>query len=201
MPQADGFNTLLFSEVREVSCSDAGRFYRKLDAHITQRRRALPGLVLISEKHSITGESGLLPRRDYVEVIARKTKKGKQVRRDERLCSHLSPAIHADGIEKGRLVKVCADQSCPVHFHQQWQQEKQQAQSKAERVAAKREAKQTLSLRHRPLAEVIKRARASFGCGELRIVACFVLRSLAHDLVCRVARRHSEGNAKEPRDW
>jgi ParB family transcriptional regulator, chromosome partitioning protein len=47
-PKRTGFNTLLFSEVREDSCSDAGCFNRKLDAHITQRRQALPGLVLIS---------------------------------------------------------------------------------------------------------------------------------------------------------
>ena len=200
-PKRTGFNTLLFSEVREDSCSDAGCFNRKLDAHITQRRQALPGLVLISEKYSITGESGLLPRRNYVEVIVRKTKKRKQVRPNERLCGHLSPAIHADGIEKGRLVKVCADKACPIHFHELRQQEKQQAQSKAERIAAKREAKQTLSLRQRLLSEVIKRAKAPFGCGELRIVARFVLRSLSHDLACRLAKRHGGGNPKEPHDW
>ena len=131
----------------------------------------------------------------------RKTKKRKQVRPNERLCGHLSPAIHADGIEKGRLVKVCADKACPIHFHELRQQEKQQAQSKAERIAAKREAKQTLSLRQRLLSEVIKRAKAPFGCGELRIVARFVLRSLSHDLACRLAKRHGGGNPKEPHDW
>src|ERR1700721_1454870 len=52
-PKRTGFNTLLFSEVREDACSDAGCFNRKLDAHITQRRQALPRLVLISEKYSI----------------------------------------------------------------------------------------------------------------------------------------------------
>ncbi len=196
-----GCNTLLFSEVREDSCSDAGCFNRKRDAHIAQRRQALPGLVLISEKHSIAGESDLLPRRNYVEVIARKTKKGKQVRPEQRLCDHLSPAIHADGIDKGRLVKVCADQSCPIHFQEQRQQEKRQAQSKAKGIAAKRKAKQTHSLRHRLLAEVIKRVQAPFGRGELRIVARFALQSLSHDLACRLAKRHGLENPKEPRAW
>ncbi|MGB8492915.1 MAG: ParB/RepB/Spo0J family partition protein [Candidatus Acidiferrum sp.] len=36
-PKRTGFNTLLFSEVREDSCSDAACFNGKLDAHIAQR--------------------------------------------------------------------------------------------------------------------------------------------------------------------
>src|SRR5260370_695873 len=36
-PKRTGFNTLLFSEVREDSCADAACFNRKLDAHITLR--------------------------------------------------------------------------------------------------------------------------------------------------------------------
>jgi ParB family chromosome partitioning protein len=200
-PKRTGCNTLLFSEVREDSCSDAGCFNRKLDAHIAQRKENRPDLVLISERYDIAGETPVLPRRNYVEVVARKAKKGKQVRPEQRLCSQLSPAIHVDGIDKGRLVKVCADKSCPIHFHEQRQQEKQQAQWKAERIAAKRKAKQTLSLRHRLLAEVIKRVKAPFGCGELRIVARFLLRSLSHDLACRLAKRHGLENPKEPHDW
>lgn len=200
-PKRTGCNTLLFSEVREDSCADARCLNRKLDAHITQRRQALPGLVLISEKYSIAGESDLLPRRDYVAVIARKTKKGQQVRPEQRPCDHLSPAIHADGIDKGRLVKVCADKSCLIHFHEQQEQEKQRREGRAERLAAKRKVTQTLSLRHRLLAEVIKRVQAPSGCGELRMVARFVLRSLSHDLACRLAKRHGLENPKEPRDW
>jgi ParB family transcriptional regulator, chromosome partitioning protein len=200
-PKRTGFNTLLFSEVREDSCSDAACFNRKLDAHITQRRETMPGLVLISERYDIAGESEILPRRNYVEVIAKKTKKGKSVRSDERLCGHLSPAIHTDGMDKGRLIKVCADKSCPIHFHEQQRQEKQQAEWKAERIAAKRKAKQTLALRHRLLAEVVKRVKAPFGGEELRLVARFLLQSMSHDLACRLAKRHGLENPKQARDW
>ncbi len=41
-PKRTGFNTLLFSEVKDDSCSDAGCFNRKLDAHITQRIEKMP---------------------------------------------------------------------------------------------------------------------------------------------------------------
>ncbi|MFZ1972145.1 MAG: ParB/RepB/Spo0J family partition protein [Candidatus Acidiferrales bacterium] len=170
-------------------------------AHIAQRKQAMAGLVLISDTHNRASESEVLARPNYVEVIARKSKKGKQVRPDERLCDRLSPAIYADGIDKGRLVKVCADKSCPVHFREQQRQEKQRAEWRAERAAVKRKAKQTLSLRHRVLADVVKRVKAPFGCDELRFVARFVLRSLLHNLAGRLAKRHGLDNPEDPHDW
>ena len=53
---------------------------------------------MISEKYNITGETPILPRRNYVEVITRKAKQGKDARPEQRVCNHLTPAIYADGI-------------------------------------------------------------------------------------------------------
>jgi ParB family transcriptional regulator, chromosome partitioning protein len=200
-PKRTGFNTLLFSEVKDDSCSDAGCFNRKLDAHINQRIEKMPNLVLISEKYTIAGETPIIPRRNYVEVVTRKTKKGKEARPEQRLCDHLKPAIYADGMEKGRLVKVCADRSCKVHFREQQQEDKQRLQFKAEKTAANRKAKQTISFRHRLMADVLKRVKPQFGTGEMRMVACFALRSLPYELTCRLAKRHGLHNPKDPRDY
>jgi ParB family chromosome partitioning protein len=200
-PKRTGFNTLLFSEVKDDSCSDAGCFNLKLDAHITQRMEKMPNLVLISEKYTIAGETPVIPRRNYVEVVSRKAKKEKEVRPEQRICNHLKPAIYADGMEKGRLVKVCADRSCKVHFREQQQEDKQRLQFKAEKTAANRKAKQTISFRHRLMADVLKRVKPQFGTEEMRMVACFALRSLSHELVCRLAKRHGLQNPKDPRDY
>jgi ParB family chromosome partitioning protein len=200
-PKRTGFNTLLFSEVKDDSCSDAGCFNRKLDAHITQRREKMPNLILISEKYTIAGETPIIPRRNYVEVVTRKAKKGKEARLEQRLCDHLKPAIYADGMEKGRLVKVCAEQSCKVHFREQQQQEKQRLQFKAEKKAANRTMKRTISFRHRLMADVLNRVKPQFGTEEMRMVACFALRSLPHELACRIAKRHGLQNPKDPRDY
>ena len=54
-PKRTGFNTLLFSEVREDSCADAACFNRKLDAHIAQRVSKMPNLVQISENYTVDG--------------------------------------------------------------------------------------------------------------------------------------------------
>ena len=195
-PKRTGFNTLLFSEVREDSCADAVCFNRKLDAHIAQRVATLPGLVMISESYNTTGEPPILARRNYVEVVTRK-RNGREARPEEKLCAHLTPAIHADGIDKGRLVKICADPKCRIHFGERQQQEKQRLRWKAEKTAANQKAKQTLAFRHRLLAEVLKRVKPQLATEELRLVTRFVLRSLSYELACRVARRHCR---QEPRD-
>jgi ParB family transcriptional regulator, chromosome partitioning protein len=161
----------------------------------------MPNLVLISEKYTIAGETPIIPRRNYVEVVTRKAKKGKDARPEQRLCDHLKPAIYADGMEKGRLVKVCADRTCKVHFREQQQQDKQRLQFKVEKTAASRKAKQTISFRHRLMADVLNRVKPQFGTEELRMVACFALRSLSHELACRLAKRHGLQNPKDTRDY
>src|SRR4029077_11481746 len=79
--------------------------------------------------------------------------------------------------------------------------EKQRLQWKAEKTTANRKAKETLAFRHRLLADVLKRRKPQFGTEELRMVAPFVLRSLSHDLTCRLAKRHGLQNPKDAHDW
>jgi ParB family chromosome partitioning protein len=200
-PKRTGFNTLLFSEVREDSCVDAACFNRKLDAHIARRVAKVPNLVMISEAYNTTGETPILARRNYVEVVTRKGKKGAGARPEEKLCGHLTSAIHADGMDKGRIVKVCADSTCKVHFGERQEQERQRLQWKAEKKTANQKTKQTLAFRHRLLAEVLKRVKPQLGTEELRIVTQFVLRSLSHELACRLAKRHGMQDPKDAHDW
>ncbi|MGB2642183.1 MAG: ParB/RepB/Spo0J family partition protein [Candidatus Acidiferrum sp.] len=200
-PKRTGGNPLLFSEVREDSCADAACFNRKLDAHIAQRVAKVPNLVRISENASTPGETAVVPRRNYVEVVSSKSKQAGRVRPEEKLCNHLTPPIHADGMEKGRLVKICADPSCAVHFGERREQERQQLRWKAEKKAANQRIKQTIAFRHRLLSEVLKRVKPQFGSEELRLVARFVLRSLSHELACRLAKRHGFENPKDTHDW
>jgi len=200
-PKRTGFNTLLFPEAGEDACVDAACFNRKLDASIALRQKRMPDLVLISESYASQAETPVLSRRNYVEVVRRRGKRDKQTRPDERLCTHLKPAIYADGIDKGRLVKVCADKTCTVHFREQREEERRQLRQKAERAAQKREQKESLAFRHRLLAEVLKRVKPQLASDELRLVLRFVLASLPHELACRLAKRHGLGNAQETHDW
>jgi hypothetical protein len=90
----------------------------------------MPGLIQISAAFDAPESTAVLPRRDYVEVVARKVKQGKTMQPEQRLCSHLAPAIYADGMDKGRLVKVCATTSCSVHFAHRQDEEKQRLPGK-----------------------------------------------------------------------
>jgi ParB family chromosome partitioning protein len=117
-------------------CADAVCFNRKLDAHIAQGVTKIPNLVQISENFNATGETSVLSRRNYAEVVTRKDKRGKNVRPEEKLCAHLTPAIDADGMDKGRLVKVCADPTCKIHFGNGHNEEKQRLRWKAESATA-----------------------------------------------------------------
>src|SRR5207302_9094754 len=77
----------------------------------------------------------------------------------------------------------------------------QRLQFKAEKTAANRKMKQIISFRHRLIADVLKRVKPQFGTEEMRKVACFALRSLPHELVCRLAKRHGLQNPKGPREY
>ncbi len=111
-PKRTGFNTLLFDTGKDA-CVDASCFNRKLDAHLAARLAKMPNLIQISAGFESPENDTVLPRRNYLEVVARGAKSGKTARPEQRLCSHLAPAIYTDGVEKGRLVKVCATTSCP----------------------------------------------------------------------------------------
>jgi ParB family chromosome partitioning protein len=187
--------------VREDSCADAACFNRKLDAHIAQRVTKMPNLVTITQNYDVTGDTPILARRNYVEVVARRPMKGKDARPEQRLCDHLKPASYADGMQKGRLVKICANADCKVHFPNRQKEEEQRLQFKMEKKAANRKAKQTINLRHHILAEVLKRVKPPFGSEELRLVARYVLGSLSHDLVCRLAKRHGLQPSTKGHDW
>jgi ParB family chromosome partitioning protein len=200
-PNRTGFNTLLFSEVREDSCADAACFNRKLDAHVAQRVSKMPNLVQISHSYQTMDEAAALPRREYVEVVTRKNHKSKDARPEHKLCNHLTSAIHTDGMEKGRLVKICANPNCKVHFPNRHKEEEQRLRWRAEKRAENRKSKQTVSLRHHILAEVLKRAKPSFGVDELRLVAQYALGSLSHDLACRLAKRHGIEPSKKGQEW
>ena len=103
-------------------------------------------------------------------------------------------------MDKGRLVKVCADLSCTIHFRDQQKEEKQRLQLKAEKTAANRKEKQIISFRHRLMADVLKRLSRSWEprrCESLRVSCC----ALSHELVCRLAKRHGLQDPKDANDW
>lgn len=198
-PKRTGANILLFSDALDDACTDGTCFNRKLNAHIARRLQKTTDLVQISSQWSLPADTAALSRRNYAEVIARRNGNKKQP--ESRLCSNAKTAIYLDGIDKGRLTKVCADPFCKIHFHQQQEEQRRAIQDKARRKAEKKRQKTALTHRNVLFSEVLKKVKPDFGTEELRLIARFVLSAISHDQIMRLAKHHNLVNPKNPRDW
>jgi ParB family chromosome partitioning protein len=161
----------------------------------------MPGLVLISNEFSVPEGAPILPRRNYVEVVAQKAKGREESRPWNRTCNYTKTAIYADGMSKGSLAKVCADPSCKIHFEEQQQAEKQRIAWKAQRSAENLKAKQMTSFRHLLLSETLKRLKPQLGNEQLRLVARYILATLPHEQLLRLGKRHGLETTKDRNDW
>jgi ParB family transcriptional regulator, chromosome partitioning protein len=127
----------------------------------------MPNLAMISQNYNSTGDTPILDRRNYVEVVKGKPKKPKDARPEQRLCDHLKPAIHADGMEKGRLVKICANTDCKVHFPNRQREEEQRLQFKAEKKAANRKGQADYFLSAPPYGRCSQTCEATLWNGRI----------------------------------
>jgi ParB family transcriptional regulator, chromosome partitioning protein len=141
-PKRTGHNKLLFAGVissNADACSDPACYAAKLDAHVKQTVAAKPKLVQISTAYGKPAESSpVVPRNRYVEIRQDKPQKKEQQNWPEyKSCKYTTEAIVADGSEKGKLRKVCANPDCPVHHPR-----KQQRRTNADAATRATEEKQ-----------------------------------------------------------
>ena len=105
-----------------------------------------------------------------------------------------------DGTERGRRVKVCAELNCPVHFaDRRAPNPEQAAKERAQRRKELERQKLETTVRHRALAEVLKRIGAPLDRADLALVASVLLNKLEPLRKELLARRHKlvEGTASE----
>src|SRR5208282_3975257 len=71
-----------------------------------------------SGEHAAFGNDAVLGRNRYValNLSAKNGKSKAPLSPHQKPCKQMSEAIVVDGNERGRIVKVCADPACPVHF-------------------------------------------------------------------------------------
>jgi len=96
-----------------------------------------------------------------------------------------------DGSERGRIVKVCADANCPVHFaDRRTPSPAQAAKEKEQRRKEMDRHKLEITVRHRILAEVLKRIGSPLERSDLVLVASALLNKLEPMRKEVLARRH-----------
>jgi ParB family chromosome partitioning protein len=201
-PKRTGFNTLLFDAALQDSCSDKDCYNNKLTKNVERQIAEKPKLVQITNEWKTPGNSVILGRNQYValNLSANSAKSKKPLSPYQKPCKYMSEAIVADGTERGRTVKICAEPNCPVHFADRHapnpaQTAKEREQRRKELERQKLEA----TVRHRTLAEVLKRIGAPLDRADLALVAGTLLKKLDPLRQELLARRHKlvEGLASE----
>lgn len=173
-----GYNTLLFSDASGDSCSDATCFNAKIGNFIARQVEAKPKLVQISTSWNPPQDAAVLGRNRYVGLqLARKSsKRPGPLAPFQMPCTHMTEAIVTEGAERGHSLKVCADPACTIHFADRRgpdpkEIEKQKEQRRKELLKRKLEA----TVRHRTLAEILKKVDAPLDCADLAMAVQILL--------------------------
>lgn len=202
-PKRTGFNTLLFGETVHDSCSDVSCFQNKLGKFVEQQIAAKPKLVQITTAQASRGDGTVLPRSRYVALHLSNPAKSKQPFSPyQKPCKHMSEAIVVDGAERGHTVKVCAEPSCSIHFADRASKASNPAQLAKEQEQRRKEIekrKLEITIRHRILAEVLKKVSAPMERGDLVLIANTLLEKTEPLRREALARRHKlvDGSASE----
>ncbi len=198
-----GFNTLLFGELSQHDrCSDAQCFNAKINRSIVRQIERKPTLIQITTAHGTRSEGAVLPRNRYVPLQLTHPAKAKQpLLPHQKPCKHMVEAIVVDGAERGHTAKICAEPSCTVHFPQRSDRPsaEQLAKEREQRRRELEKRKLEITIRHRTLAEVLKKVGAPLDRGDLALIANIMLEKtepLRHEAL---ARRHKmvEGQTNE----
>ena len=201
-PKRTGFNTLLFDAALQDSCTDRDCFNSKLTRNVERQIAERPKLVQITNEWKTPGNSTVLGRNQYValNLSAKSASSKKPLSPYQKPCKHMSEAIVVDGTERGRIAKVCAEPNCPVHFADRRSTNPEQtAKEREQRRKELERQKLEATVRHRTLAEVLKRIGAPLDRADLALVASALLNKLEPLRKELLARRHKlvEGSASE----
>jgi ParB family chromosome partitioning protein len=197
-----GFNTLLFGTAVHDACTDGACYNSKLAKHVERQIAEKPKLVQITTEYGTRGGDGpVLGRNRYVALNLAKPAKAKQpLSANQKPCKHMTEAIVVDGAERGHTVKICAEPSCPVHFADcsapnplQLAKEREQRRKELEK------RKFEITVRHRILAEVLKKVSSPMERADLILAAEVLLRKAEPMHQEALARRHKmvDGTASE----
>ncbi len=201
-PKRTGCNTLLFDAALQDSCTDKNCYNNKLTKNVERQIAEKPQLVQITTEWKSPASSTVLGRNQYValNLTTKSAKSKKPLSPYQKPCKNMSEALVVDGTERGRTVKVCAAPTCPVHFaDRRAPNPEQTAKEREQRRKELERQKLETTVRHRALAEVLKRIGAPLDRADLALVASALLNKLEPLRKELLARRHKlvEGSASE----
>jgi ParB family chromosome partitioning protein len=192
-PKRTGYNTLLFGSVVSDSCTDGNCYSAKIAKCVEKQIAEKPKLMQVTTAWGTPGNDAVLGRNRYVALnLTPKNGKSKApLSPYQKPCKQMSEAIVVDGTERGHIVKVCTDHACPVHFADRHVPNPEQMAKERERRRKELDRqKLETTIRHRTLAEVLKRIGAPLDRADLALVASGLLNKLEPLRKEVLARRH-----------
>jgi ParB family chromosome partitioning protein len=192
-PKRTGYNTLLFDAALKDSCSDGSCYNNKLSKFVEKQLAEKPKLVQITTAYGTRGSDAVLGRNRYVALnLSAKNGKSKvPLSPYQKPCKQMSEAIVVDGTERGHVVKVCADPTCSIHFADRHTPNPEQvAKEREQRRKELEKQKLEITIRHRTLAEILKRIGTPMGRADLALVASALLSKLEPMRKEILVRRH-----------
>jgi ParB family chromosome partitioning protein len=192
-PKRTGYNTLLFGSEVSDSCTDRNCYNAKIAKCVEKQIAEKPKLVQITTAWGAPGNGAVLGRNRYValNLSAKNGKSKAPLSPHQKPCKQMSEAIVVDGTERGHIVKVCADPACPVHFADRHvPKPEQMAKEREQRRKELERQKLEATVRHRTLAEALKRIGAPLDRADLALVASGLLNKLEPMRKEVMARRH-----------
>ncbi len=173
-PKRTGFNTLLFGTAVHDACTDGTCYNNKLAKHVERQIAEKPKLVQITTGYGTRSDSPVLGATVTSLQLAKPAKAKQPLSANQKPCKHMAEAVVVDGAEKGHTVKVCADTNCPVHFADRASKTPDPAQLAREREQRRRELekrKLEITVRHRILAEVLRKVGSPIERADLVLIA------------------------------
>jgi ParB family chromosome partitioning protein len=150
-----------------------------------------PQLIQISAAWN-SREGAPLGRNQYVELEVKKQKaKGASTKlpANQKPCEKMAEAIVMDGGKRGKVIKVCADPTCRVHYPNTPSPQQVERERAEERKRIEKE-KLTITIRHRILAAILQRASAPLKKADLLTIAHYLIGHLSYSQAPALAKRH-----------
>jgi ParB family chromosome partitioning protein len=160
---------------------------------VERQLEAKPKLVQISIAYGGRVEGSVLPRGRYIALRLAKSKVKQPQSPNEKPCKHMADAIVVEGLERGHTAKVCTEPSCTIHFPVRNNKATNEAQLAREREQRRRELekrKLESTVRHRILAEVLRKVGAPLDRADLVLIANAMLEKTEPLRRETLARRH-----------
>jgi ParB family transcriptional regulator, chromosome partitioning protein len=161
-PKRTGANALLFPESQRDACLDRQCFQAKINAYIARSLEKNPNLIQISTSWNGSRNGGPLSRNRYVEIVAVKpNKKAKDQRMPaQKKCPHVSEGLVVDGGNRGQVLTICAESTCPVHHAESQTARVAQEKMRAEHRKQEERKKEDFAVRQQILAAILQKISA-----------------------------------------